>query len=101
MSRDIAPCVAHVPWEAMDDPRILADEALARVRKRLALRIDEMGISTAKLARRAKVSPRTIQRLLHEPDRDVYVRTIASLAAVLLIDIKDLFEPLPPESGEE
>ncbi len=85
----------------MDDPRILADDALARVRKRLAMRIEETGISTAKLARRAKVSPRTIQRLLNEPNRDVYVRTIAALAAVLLIDVKDLFEPLPPEMAEE
>lgn len=86
---------------AMSDPKLIADEALERVRKRMAMRIDEMGISTAKLARRAKVSPRTIQRLLHEPGRDVYVRTIGALAAVLLIDVKELFEPLPPEASDE
>jgi len=85
----------------MVDPQHLADEALARVRKRLALRIEETGISTAKLARRAGVSPRTIQRLLNEPERDVYVRTIGALAAVLLIDVKELFEPLPPETTDE
>lgn len=82
----------------MVDPKISADEALARVRKRLAMRIEETGISTAKLARRAGVSPRTIQRLLNEPERDVYVRTLGALAAVLLIDVKELFDPVDPES---
>jgi len=85
----------------MADPQIIAAEALDRVRKRLAMRIEETGISTAKLARRAGVSPRTIQRLLNEPNRDVYVRTIGALAAVLLIDVKELFEPLPLETVDE
>lgn len=86
---------------AMVDPKLLGDEALARIRHRLAARIDEMGISVAKLARRSGVSSRTIHRLLSEPDRDVYVRTIAALSAVLLIDVQALLEPLPEaEPGE-
>lgn len=74
-------------------------EALARIRARLAARIDETGISIARLARRSGVSEGTIHRLLNKPDRDVYIKTLASLARVLGLDIKDLFEPLPPETA--
>lgn len=79
----------------MNDPALFGKEVLARIRHRIALRIDETGISVAKLARRSGLSERTIHRLLHEPKRDVYVSTVAAISMVLLIDMRDLLEPLP------
>lgn len=79
----------------MNDPALFGKEVLARIRHRIALRIDEMGISVAKLARRSGLSERTIHRLLHEPKRDVYVSTVAAISMVLLIDMRELLEPLP------
>lgn len=79
--------------EAMQErAREAREEALARVRLRIKARMAETGISMAKLAIRANVSPRTVQRFLAEPDRDVHLGTVASIAAILLVDVKDLFE---------
>ena len=57
----------------------------------------ETGISMNRLATRADVSTRTVQRFLAEPERDVYLGTLAGIAEVLLIDLRELLEPLPDE----
>lgn len=89
----------HDPDRAMKERAIAARrDAQARVRARIRERMDETGISMLRLAKRAGVSPRTIQRFLAEPERDAYLGTIAAVAAVLLVDIRDLLEPL--ERGE-
>lgn len=74
-------------------------DALDRVRQGIKARITETGISMRKLARRAKVSPRTIQRFLAEPERDVHVGTVAAIAAVLLVDVQELFRPVGKPDG--
>lgn len=92
----------HRPMVDPDDAAMAERAALAskaainRVRERIAQRIKETGIPVSRLARRAGVSPRTIQRLLAEPDRDFYVGTVAALANVLLIDVHELFIPVEP-----
>lgn len=70
---------------------------LTRVRRRLQLRIDETGISVARLARRSKVSPGTIWRLLRGEGSDIYLGTLANLARVLLVDVRELLAPFPDE----
>lgn len=72
-------------------------DALVRVRRRIEARMRETGIPLSKLARRANISPRTIQRFLAEPDRDAYVSTIAAIAEVLLLDVRELFDPHPEQ----
>lgn len=75
---------------------------LARVRKRLADRIELTGISIARLASRSGVAKTTIYRLLRKDDEgDVYLGTLANLAAVLLIDVHELLDPLPDEGGQD
>lgn len=83
---------------AMTHPPRPTDQILARVRQRLADRIDETGIPIARLARRSGVSPGTIRRLLNPDDtRDIYLGTLVSLADVLLMDIWEMLEPLAHE----
>ena len=76
---------------------LLRGDAKDRVRARIRRRMAETGISMNKLAERAGVSTRTIQRFLAEPGRDIYVGTVASIAAVLLVDVQDLFTPADDE----
>lgn len=78
-----------------------SSDALNRVRQSIAARLKETGISMSKLARRAKVSPRTIQRFLAEPKRDVHVGTVAAIAAVLLVDVQELFRPVDKPGDDD
>ncbi len=82
----------------MTHPPRPTEQILARVRLRLAERIDETGIPIARLARRSGVSAGTIRRLKDPKDtRDIYLGTLVSLAEVLLMDVWELLEPLPGE----
>ncbi len=82
----------------MPSPPRPSDRVIARVRKRLAARIEETGIPIARLARRAGVSKVTVHRILNDsPTNDFFVGTLANLADALLIDVQELFEPLPDE----
>ena len=80
--------------------------ALATVKARVRRRMGETGISAAKLAVRANVSPRMVQRFLADEDRDVQLGNVAAIAEVLLIDVRELFDPLyedgakPPHERE-
>lgn len=84
----------------MPSPPRPSDRVIARVRRRLAERIEETGIPIARLARRAGVSKVTVHRILGDaPTNDFFVGTLANLADALLIDVHVLFEPLPDEVG--
>lgn len=75
--------------------------ALATLKHRIRQRMGETGISAAKLALRANVSPRMVQRFLADDDRDVQFGNVAAIAEVLLVDIRDLLEPLRAEPSAE
>lgn len=75
--------------------------ALTLLRQRIDARMAETGISAAKLAIRANVTPRMVQRFLADPNRDVQFGNVAAIAEVLLVDICDLLEPLPEEDEPE
>ena len=68
--------------------------ALATVKERIRRRMGETGISAARLAVRANVSPRMVQRFLADEERDVQLGNVAAIAEVLLIDVRELFDPL-------
>jgi len=83
----------------MPQPPPPTAEVIARVRQRLADRIDATGITIARLSRRSGVSKTTIHRLLRDgEDGDIYLGTLVNLARVLLVDVRDLLDPLPDES---
>lgn len=87
----------------MTHPPRPSDVLLGRVRRRLAARIETMGIPIAKLARRSGVSKPTIHRLI-APDgnvRDIYLGTLASIAAVLLMDVDELLRADPADPDPE
>lgn len=71
--------------------------ALALLRARIKARMAETGITAAKLAIRANVTPRMVQQFLADPDRDVHFGNVAAIAEVLLVDVRDLLDPLPDE----
>ncbi len=75
--------------------------ALATVRQRIDERMGQTGISMRKLALRAGVSARTVQRFLREPERDVHLGNVAAIAEVLLIDVRELLDPMPEERADE
>jgi lambda repressor-like predicted transcriptional regulator len=83
----------------MPSPPRPSDRIIARVRARLAARIAETGIPIARLAKRAGLSKVTVHRILGDttPTRDFFVGTLANLADALLIDVRELFEPMPGE----
>ncbi len=87
-----------------DDPEIQAARVRAarRIRQRLADRIDRTGITITRLSERSGVAKSTIYRLLQDEKNDARMNTLAALAWVLLIDVRDLLDPLPDEdsSGE-
>lgn len=70
---------------------------LETVRRRVKERIDETGISMRRLALRAEVSPRTVQRFISEPDRDVHLGNVLAIAEVLLIDARELLDRFPDD----
>lgn len=67
--------------------------ALALLRERIKARMAETGITAAKLAIRANVTPRMVQRFLADAERDVHFGNVAAIAEVLLVDVRDLLEP--------
>lgn len=85
----------------MPSPPRPSDRIIARVRARLAARIEETGIPIARLAKRAGLSKVTVHRILGDttPTRDFFVGTLANLADALLIDVRELFEPMPGEDA--
>lgn len=54
-----------------------------------------------KLALRAGVLARTVQRFLREPERDVHLGNVAAIAEVLLIDVRELLDPMPQVRVDE
>lgn len=66
------------------------------------LRVKEVaeskGFTAARLARRADLAYGTVKTIWDDPDRDVTIGTLAKIAAVLGVSVKDLI--VNGESGE-
>lgn len=74
-------------------------EGLVLVKRRIRARMAETGISAAKLADRANLTPRSVQRFLADDGRDLHLGNLLAIATVLLVDVRELFAPWP-EHGE-
>lgn len=70
-------------------------DGLALVKLRIKQRMAITGISATKLATRANLTPRSVQRFLADPDRDLHLGNLLAIAEVLLVDARDLLAPVP------
>jgi len=75
-------------------------EGLAVVKRRMRERMAETGISAAKLADRANLTPRSVQRFLADGDRDLHLGNLLAIAEVLLVDPRELLTPLPTDADQ-
>lgn len=78
-------------------------DGLLIVKHRVKARMAETGISAAKLATRANLTPRSVQRFLADGERDLHLGNLFAIAAVLLVDVRDLLDPLsdPEKPADE
>jgi len=69
------------------------------IRLRIKEIAEKRGLSMAKLARRADVDFRTVQRIFHDPYRDISLSTLDKIATALGMPANELIEtianPLP------
>lgn len=59
--------------------------------------ITEKGLSMAKLARKADMDYKTVQRLCRDPYRNVDIHTLGRLADALEVDVSQLIESTIPK----
>jgi DNA-binding Xre family transcriptional regulator len=57
------------------------------------------GFSMAKLARRADIDYKTVQRIFRDPYREVTTTTLDKLATALNVPVTDLLESVPVVEG--
>ena len=58
------------------------------------------GLSMAKLARRADIDYKTVQRIFRDPYREVTTTTLDKLATALNVPVTDLLESVPVVEGQ-
>ena len=67
------------------------------IRVRVKELLEERGWSVARLARRADMDYKTVDRLVKDPTAEVTTVTLGRLADALDISIHDLVEDMPPK----
>jgi transcriptional regulator with XRE-family HTH domain len=65
------------------------------IRIRIKEIAEEKDLSMAKIARRADVDFKTVQRLFHDPYRDISISTLEKIAKALEVPVINLIEELP------
>ena len=68
------------------------------IRVRVKELLEEQGWSVAKLARRADMDYKTVDRLVKNPIAEVTTITLGRLADALDVSIHDLVEDMPPKT---
>ncbi|HWZ18423.1 MAG TPA: helix-turn-helix transcriptional regulator [Ktedonobacteraceae bacterium] len=58
------------------------------------------GLSMAKLARRADIDYKTVQRIFRDPYREITTTTLDKLATALNVPVTDLLESVPVVEGQ-
>jgi DNA-binding Xre family transcriptional regulator len=58
------------------------------------------GLSMAKLARRADIDYKTVQRVFRDPYREVTTTTLDKFATALDVSVTDLIESVPVVEGQ-
>jgi transcriptional regulator with XRE-family HTH domain len=67
------------------------------IRLRVKEVAEEKGLSMAKLARRADIDFKTVQRIFHNPYRDISMSTLEKIAKALETPVINLIEETPNE----
>ena len=60
----------------------------------------QQGLSMARLARRADIDYKTVQRIFHDPYREVTTTTLDKLAGALGVPVTDLLESVDKKQEE-
>jgi len=71
------------------------------IRLRVKEVAEEKGLSMAKLARRADIDFKTVQRIFHDPYRDISMSTLEKIAAALDVPAISLMEETNEKRGSE
>jgi len=61
----------------------------------------QQGLSMARLARRADIDYKTVQRIFHDPYREVTTTTLDKLAGALGVPVTDLLESVDKKQEEQ
>jgi transcriptional regulator with XRE-family HTH domain len=69
------------------------------IRIRIKEIAEEKDLSMAKIARRADVDFKTVQRLFHDPYRDISISTLGKIAKALEVPVVSLIEELPDKQS--
>jgi len=59
------------------------------------------GMSMARLARRADIDYKTVQRIYRDPLREVTTTTLDKLAKALGVDVNELIESVPDDTKDK
>lgn len=69
--------------------------------KMIRLRVREVaesqGLNMSRLSRRADVDLKTVQRIWHEPTKEISTATLDKLARALGVEASDLLETVPDD----
>jgi DNA-binding Xre family transcriptional regulator len=69
--------------------------------KMIRLRVKEVaesqGLNMSRLSRRADVDLKTVQRIWHEPTKEISTATLDKLARALGVEASDLLESIPDD----
>ncbi|HTI15791.1 MAG TPA: helix-turn-helix transcriptional regulator [Dictyobacter sp.] len=71
------------------------------IRLRVKEVAEEKGLSMARLARRADIDFKTVQRLFHDPYRDISMSTLEKIARALSVPVVSLIEETDSKDDEE
>lgn len=69
------------------------------IRLRVRELAEERGITRTQLSRRADINYATINHIWNNPGHDVSIKLLEKIAAVLGVDISDLYETLPDDDS--
>jgi DNA-binding Xre family transcriptional regulator len=85
------------------DSRMLTP--LKRIKRMVRLKVREVaeakGMSMARLARRADIDYKTVQRIYRDPLREVTTTTLDKLAKALGVDVNELIESVPDDTKDK
>lgn len=71
------------------------------IRLRVRELAEERKISMTRLSRISDVNYKTIQAIFNDPYRDVAYSTLDKIAKALKVEVADLVEKVPDDSGDE
>ena len=70
---------------------------MTMIRLRVREVAESQGLNMSRLSRRADVDLKTVQRIWHEPTKEISTATLDKLARALGVEASDLLETVPDD----